>query len=296
MKVIVLVILFLIISGLLWAFLGPFDPFGTKFLERNGTGGYIVLFIVSFLLSLIAARPFKRKQQRRLTDMQESDISEMEFQLMKLFSRYSDLFVYHQWPSEHERWVELIFALVSRIGDKPESEVRDAVQGLDDLELLDVEKLSEIPEADGGVDLGFPYARRIFESLSESGFTEEDSKSSVLVMHEAARSVKEHHGGKIQKYLRKYGQRMMDELSQSFSFSKMDEADMRYAFTYWLQNVLNMPVSLEDESIEEFCSKLERKPEELVQAADEMDINLAIIDDMVQMYLIDQMSAEERDE
>ncbi len=295
-KVFVFVILFLIFSVLLWAFLGHFDPFGINFLERNGVEGYISLFIVSFLLSLVVARPFRRKRQRRLTNMQEPDISEMEFQLRKLFSRYSELLAYHQWPSEHDRWVELIFALVSRIVDMPELEVRDVIKDLDDLDLLDIGRLSEIPEARDGVDLDFPHARRIFESLSESGFTQEDSESSVLVMHEAAKSVGKNHDGKIQKYLRKYGQRMMDELSQSFSFSKMDEADVRYAFTYWLQNVLNMPVSLEDESIEEFCDELDRTPEELMQAADKMDINLATIDDMVQMYLMDQMPAEEIDE
>ena len=59
--------------------------------------------------------------------------------MRKLITKYSDFFVHHQWPSEHERWVELIFALVSRISDKSEFEVRGIIEKLDDYGLLDIE-------------------------------------------------------------------------------------------------------------------------------------------------------------
>ncbi len=221
--------------------------------------------------------------------MEKQNISETEFQLRKLLGKYSDIFVYHQWPSEHKRWVELVFALVARISNKSEDEIRDVIEELDDprLDLLDVEALSEIPETDGGIDLDYPHARRVVEYLSESGFTEEESKSSVLVMHEAAKSLIEYHDGKIQKYLRKYGQQMIDELSQNFSFSKMSEADVKYAFTYWLQNVLNMPISLEDENVKKFCKKINKKPEELCEVADKLNINIALLDDFIERYIRD---------
>lgn len=227
--------------------------------------------------------------------MEKSNISEMEFQLRKLITRYSGLFVYHQWPSEHARWVELIFALVTRISKKPEEEVRDIIEELDDLELLNVEALSEVPEANGGINLDDPYARRIFEFLSESGFTEEESKSSILVMQEAAKSLKEHHEGKIQKYLRRYGQRIIDELSEDFSFSKLNENDVRYAFAYWLQNVLNMPVNLKTDEMDAFCKRFKITAEELVKEADKLDINLALLDDIIQSFLLENRMKKNRE-
>jgi len=219
--------------------------------------------------------------------MEKSNISEIEFQLRKLILKYSGLFVYHQWPSEHKRWVELIFALVTRISKKPEDEIRDTIEELDALNLLGVEALAETSEADGGINLEDPHARRIVEYLSESGFTEEESKSGILVMHEAAKSLKEHHDGKIQKYLRIYGQRMIDELSQNFSFSKMNEEDVKYAFTYWLQNILNMPVNLKTETTEKFCKRFEITYEELLKEANNLDMNLALLDDMIDQHIRD---------
>lgn len=225
------------------------------------------------------------EEQKPNITIDQLDLSEINFQLKKLFSKYSDIFAYHQWPSEHERWVELIFALVSRISYKPGDEVRRVVEDLDDLELLDIGALSKIPDAQGYIDLNSTIPRRIVEVLSESGFTDEDSKKSVITIFEAARGLTEHHNGKIQKYLRKYGQQMLDDISRNFSFSKINNNDLKYAFTFWLQNVLSMPVSLEDEYIEKFCRKIQKKPEELWEVTDKLDINFAILDDMVKAYI-----------
>jgi hypothetical protein len=220
--------------------------------------------------------------------MEKSSITEIEFQLRKLVVKFSEFFAYHQWPSEHDRWLELIFALVTRISRKDEEEIREIVEMLDDLNLLSIQELSEITFMDGRISLDSHYAKRISEIFSESGFTEEEAHNSILVIHETARSLTIHHDGKIQKYLRKYGQQMIDELSDNFSFSKMNHADVKFAFTYWLQNVLGMPISLEDKYIEEFCKIFGEKPASLVQAADNLDVNLAIVDDMAQLYLDEQ--------
>lgn len=227
--------------------------------------------------------------------MEKSNTSEVEFQLRKLLMKYSDLFVYHQWPIEHERWVELIFALTCRISDKPVSEVRDNIEELDDLGLLDVEELSNIHKVGSDIDFNSPFAKRVIESLSESrfteeglkkpGFTKEESERSLLIMYEAAKSLMEHHDGKIQKYLRKYGQQMVDELIENFTFSGMEDKDIKYAFTYWLQNVLNMPVNLKRESMETFCKDFQITIEEILKEADNLDINIALLDDMIDLHI-----------
>ncbi len=214
--------------------------------------------------------------------MATPEISEASYELKKLIIKYSDLFGYHQWPSEHERWVELIFALVSRITDKPESKVREVIENCDALDLLGIEELAKIPEKEKGIDFDSTQAKRIFELLAESGFMEKESKSSILAMHDVAKSLIDRHKGKIQIYLRKYGQRMIHELSQNFSFSEMNKKDMEFAFTYWLQNVLNMPINLGTESTTKFCEKLKITEEEFLNEADNLDINIALLDDMIE--------------
>ena len=227
--------------------------------------------------------------------MMKSSNSEVQFQLRKLITKYSDLFAYHQWPSEQERWSELVFALVTKTSHKPETEIRDIVEELDELGLLDVEELSKIPEVNGNVDYSYPFAKRIIDCLSESriteeqtkkpGLTEEESRRSVSVMRDVAKSLIEHHDGKVQKYLRKYGQQMVDEIANNFTISAMKEKDMKYAFVYWLQNVLNMPLNLATPSVETFGKDLQIDSEDLVKEADKLDINIALLDDMIDQHM-----------
>ena len=131
--------------------------------------------------------------------MGKSDLAKVDFELRKLFRNYSQLYMIHQWPSEQMRWVELIFALVSRVCDKPEPEIRYVIEELDDLGLLRVEDLSEIPIEKGEADLTHPAAGAIVGYLTECGFTKQMAKNSLLIMKEAAESLKKHHEGKVQK-------------------------------------------------------------------------------------------------
>jgi len=219
--------------------------------------------------------------------MIKSDTPELEYELRKLIIKYSNFFMYHQWPSEHERWTELIFALVSRITNKSESEVREVIEKCNDLDLMGIEELSKIPEQKKSIDLDSTHAKRIFEQFAESGFTQIESQRSILAMHDAAKSLNELHGGKIQKYLRNYGQTMIDELSQNFSFSDMDEDDIRLSFTYWMQNTLNMPINLRTKNTDKFCGKLKITEEDLLKGADNADINIALLDDMIEQFVKD---------
>jgi hypothetical protein len=183
--------------------------------------------------------------------------------------------------------VELIFALISRLCEKPEPEVREAVEELDKLGLLGPKDLALL--VGGGIlDAERPHAQRILQSLSERSFSEQEAKRSLLAIGEAAASLGVHHEGKIQRYLRHYGQRMLDELAEHFTFSQMDKADVNEAFCYWLQNVLNMPVSLVSRNMAAFCERFKVSQDDLLQVADEVDINLALLDDLVDRYMVDQ--------
>ena len=74
---------------------------------------------------------------------------------------------------------------------------------------------------------------------------------------------------------------MLYELDENFTFSKMKKDDLKYAFTFWLQNVTNMPISLLDQNTKEYCTRLGLRAEEFMEVADKLDINLAVIDDMI---------------
>ena len=80
---------------------------------------------------------------------------------------------------------------------------------------------------------------------------------------------------------------MLDELSMNFTFSKMDEKDAKYAFTYWLQNVLNMPLTLKTEGMDTFCTKFQVSYQNLQEYADKLNINLALLDDVIDQYISD---------
>lgn len=212
-------------------------------------------------------------------DLMEKKLSEVEFKIMKLITENPELLSNFQWPSEQERWKELIFALITSISNKPENEVRVTIEKLNTLGLLDVKML-----ADTGLDSNFNQ-KRIMEILLESGFGEEESMNYLLVMQEAAQSLNKTHDGKIQKYIRFYGQKMIDEINQNFSFTNINDKNVKNAFTYWLQNVLNVPIILKSESLDQFCQISQITEEELLNEADKMDLSLILLDDLIVQHM-----------
>lgn len=213
--------------------------------------------------------------------MHKATNSELKFQLHKATVQYSDILFEHQWPYEYARWVELLFALLTRVYPIDEELVRYAVESLSDLGLLEINQLAEIPIVDGKPDKDNLVASRIITYLSELGFANDDVYDGLMVMIDAAKNLRQHHDGKIQKYLRHYGVKMIAELPQHFTFSKMKQSDIQYAFSYWLQNVMNMPILMKDEYISEFAQKHGGSFAGLVDVADDLDINLAVVDDLI---------------
>jgi hypothetical protein len=161
-----------------------------------------------------------------------------------------------------------------------EDEVRDITEDLADLDLIDVTALAEIPAITPNTNIKNDHARHIFNLLLESGFSKEEALRGLNTLREAAIGLETHFNGKIQRYLRHYGELMLKEMPDWFKFSELDDTNARSAFTYWLQNVANMPLSLADENLRSYCEQHELDPEQLFAAADDLDINLAFIDDL----------------
>jgi hypothetical protein len=187
----------------------------------------------------------------------------------------------HPWAWESARWRELAFALLTQVDRVPEQQVRRAANQLEALGLLNVHSLAR-PEASEA------QSSRILEILRENGFDEEHAARGLTAIREAAQVIAERFGGRLQRYLRHYGEVMLGEVGGIFSFSSLTEAEAGVAFTYWLQNVLGMPLSLVDENVQRFCERHGLQPTQLLAAADEMGLNLALVDDLV---LLENMDA-----
>jgi hypothetical protein len=127
----------------------------------------------------------------------------------------------------------------------------------------------------------------------EWGFSREESQRAVAVMSDAAEGLSRHFHSKVQLYLRHYGMLMLQEVDNFFSFSGLDNTQVRRAMTYWLQNVANMPVPLQDSTIKEYANRVGIGPDDLVAAADELDINVAVVDDAVHAYVMKILMSED---
>lgn len=206
------------------------------------------------------------------------------------FTRFALTLGRYQWPWESARWHELVFCLMARVDDSPQAlEIaRETTSIFSDLDLLVVESLAKITPSKGEPKLDEPQLGLMLKILERQGYSEEEAKTIVISICQAARSLQDAYDGKIQKYLRQYGEKMLAELPQHFSFSRLSAADTRYAFTHWLQNVVNMPVLLSEPMVDTLCREFEVTVDELAAIADRNNINAALIDDWAADYMRQQ--------
>jgi hypothetical protein len=190
------------------------------------------------------------------------------------------------WMFEGDRWKELVFALLARTAPHlAGTDIRNLVERMHALRLLDVADLVSVCEGSNRPDHRHQCARLIVELLVENSFTKEEAERGLLTICEAALGLNKHFNGKIQRYLRSYGELMLRESKKWFSFSALSDDDVGYSLTYWLQNVLSMPLPLVDRSWEIVCSEYEVDTAQLITAADDLGVNLALLDDLLRSHL-----------
>lgn len=180
----------------------------------------------------------------------------------------------YPWIWERRRWAELIFALLTETVEAPERLIRDLVENLMILGLLQPTDLVAQAHSKGIIDLFLEY-----------GFSEEDAQRAIAVMRDASKGLAKKFMAKVQLYLRHYGSLMLEDVDKLFSFTTLTKEQVRQAFTYWLQNALMMPVPLYDSMARDYCDRLGLSPADLFAAADDLDINVAVIDDAIHSYV-----------
>lgn len=190
------------------------------------------------------------------------------------------------WPWETKRWHELVFCLLTTIAE-PEISVetiREVTRSLSEWRLLDINVLASLGPTTKAPDASSPILVTIATILQQSGFESDKSRVAVEAICEAASGLKQNYDGKVQKYFRKYGSLMLEELAQSFSFTQLKNEDVERAFSIWLQNTLNMPVPASNPIADKVCENLKVEYSALVEAADKLDINVALLDDALRDY------------
>jgi hypothetical protein len=204
------------------------------------------------------------------------------FVIRKLSTTHGDLAASHLWTWETARWYELVFALLAKTLNKPEWQVRELTYQMAALDLLHLQSLAALIGPAKAIVYSHPNAERILELFRDRGWSLTQSKRALETVCQCAASLETNFGGKIQLYLRHYAEVMLAELPTYFRFSRLSRDDVSTAFTYWLQNIASSPISLRDDAMDRLCKQNGFTIQELIDAADQFDLNVAFVDDVVQ--------------
>lgn len=205
-----------------------------------------------------------------------------------------ELYAEHPWFWEGARWNELLFAIAARVSGIEEAAARVLITELNELDLIDLKDLAALPRAaDGKADSNSPAFKALAETMTRYAVDENRVHRTVTAFSDAAVAFDRGFDGKVQKYLRHYGERILGELDEHFRFTDLTEDETGDAFTEWLQNCLAMPLSLRDADMKAFCEARGITVEALIEAADAADINVAYLDDITQAAVHAVRSREE---
>lgn len=202
----------------------------------------------------------------------------LQTKLTELYEEYGQFLAPYLWASESDRWAELVLCLLHQcFAGEPGTNIRQAVTLLQDLNLLEVDRLVGLHDPTSQSTITFVYI------LKQQGFSDAAIRRATKVLSDAATIVKTRYDSKIQRYLRRHAQIMRDELVSVFGDLNLTKEQLQYAIVHWLQNVLSLPLSLESPAVIEFCEKNGVSIDDLMHACDSLDINAAIVDDLLEL-------------
>ena len=205
----------------------------------------------------------------------------------EVFQHYANDIPYHSWFNERKRWLELVVCILYSFGAQAGQNARRAVSMFEDLGLLDVAELAELPWRESLPDLTHPHLSLMSSILQRFDFVAQDIPLVLGMVMGVARDLQTHYQGLIQLYLRQHGKRMLDNLQNDFSGLSTSDERLIHAFAIWLQNVLTMPVLLDTPSLQHFCQSAGCTLDELYQAADALNISASILDDVVDIWAVE---------
>jgi hypothetical protein len=209
----------------------------------------------------------------------------LETDLKKLVNEYALELPARTWVYETDRWEHLVFCLLRQLSGQNPEKARSAVTILRDIGLLDLEELA-VMEGESPANL-----KAFSQVLRGAGFTEGDTIRAANLLAQVAGVIKDKYAGKVHRIFRHYGEVIRDELVKAFSGSLIPESELREGVSYWLQSAFSMPIPVERQAVLDYCEEQETTPENLWQAADDLGINLGIVDFLLERQLSPEPAA-----
>lgn len=200
---------------------------------------------------------------------------ELRDELRELVERYDEYLAQFPFPQEQERWKDLVLCLFSQCVENNEEKVVKAVDLLDELNLLTCDQL-------GSIDLQGSEGERLASLiLARLGYSQDEASRVKRVLAHAAKTIQRDHGGKVQRFLRNHGLAAREELANKLFTDDITDARIKFAVTQWLQDSAGFPISLEHRSITDFCNARGITVQDLLLAADDIDLNVSLLDDLM---------------
>lgn len=237
----------------------------------------------------------KGTSQTKGNEAQKSmELKALIFDLLQLYGDPMDAYL---WPWEEARWHELVFCLAIQVAP-PEltyGEIERMIGTLADIGLINPQSLTECAKDGKKPDLSSPDLALIQEVLKRYEMSAEKAADLVVTICEAAAGFQSVYQGRVQRFLRKYGRMMLEDLENSLSFSKLEDKAANAALSQWLQNVACMPIALSEDELKEVCEGLETTPDDLVDVVDELNLNLSMVDDLLISWMDSERMLAESD-
>lgn len=173
--------------------------------------------------------------------------------------------------SEADRGYELVASILTVIGKVDENKARSIVRALRELGLLSSEACSP------RIKLSPEELSRI---LSKSGLEQEAATAAVDALSQFHGSVPDRHPETFQ-LARDIGQYALDMLQRTDLLPEVEATTRLAVFRQWTQRGLLLPLPLEGNAVSDFCQMNECTVEDIVRAADELGINLLVLEDVL---------------
>lgn len=203
--------------------------------------------------------------------------------LLRRWQNFTGPLDVYRWPWEKARWHELVFCLLLRAGRprlEPEA-ARKIVDVLASLDMLQVESLAQCLSPDGNLDPSAADLEVMRALLERAGVDSSKGRAAIKALCEMAEALSRGFDGRVQRYLRLYAERMLSELGTHFPVTALSPEDLRHVFTHWLQNVADLPIGRSGPELDRMAANLGVKPDDVVRSADRLDLNLALLDDIL---------------
>ena len=194
--------------------------------------------------------------------------------LAALYMEGNPFLGHYAWHWEEERWHEMLVCALVSSGATPE-QARSAVHIFNEFQMADPISIAEANEDD---------TQLIRKVLVRLGLPDNHADAAVSVLNQTAKTCLVQWSGKPQLFLREMAQRCVEALTAHFVACGMGATQAEMLSTLWLQNVSNAPIlASKSAAVMAFCKEAGIDARELIEAADTVGLNVAILDELMLM-------------